>query len=61
MPTDARFKSTGLERAQALAADLAWFKETYGLDAPALEEDGPGVRVPHSMQARITLWRGKLA
>jgi hypothetical protein len=36
-------QATGLERSQVLVKDLAWFKETYGLDAPELKEDGPGM------------------
>ncbi len=39
---DAAFQNTGLERSKALAEDIAWFKQTYGLDPPALKEDGPG-------------------
>lgn len=41
-PEYAAFQNTGLERAQALAKDLEWFKATYGIDAPAVQEDGPG-------------------
>jgi len=41
-PEYAKFQNTGLERSQPLAADVAWFKETYGLTAPQPEEDGPG-------------------
>ena len=39
---DARFQDTGLERSAALAKDIDWFKQTYGLEAPEAEEDGPG-------------------
>lgn len=33
-PEYAPFKATGLERGAALAKDIAWFKQRYGLDAP---------------------------
>ena len=42
LSADARFQDTGLERSVALAKDIDWFKHTYGLDAPQVEEDGPG-------------------
>lgn len=38
----AAFRDTGLERVAALDADIAWFKTEYGLDPPALADDGPG-------------------
>lgn len=41
-PADAAFRATGLERAAALAEDLAWFQSTYGIAAPQLSESGPG-------------------
>eukprot|EP00775_Hariotina_reticulata_P008943 gene8943-9120_t len=41
-PEYAKFQDTGLERSPALAADIAWFREQYGLSAPELKEDGPG-------------------
>jgi heme oxygenase len=33
-PEYAQFQNTGLERAGALAKDLAWFEATYGIKAP---------------------------
>ena len=34
----AAFRNTGLERSAPLAQDIAWFKETYGLEPPAVKE-----------------------
>ena len=39
----APFRATGLERAAALRADIAWFANTYGLTPPTLAPDGPGL------------------
>ncbi|KAK9828681.1 hypothetical protein WJX72_001504 [[Myrmecia] bisecta] len=41
-PDYARFQNTGLERAAALAKDIAWFQSEFGLSPPELQEDGPG-------------------
>ncbi len=41
-PADARFQNTGIERSAALEKDIAWFRETYGLEPPPVTEDGPG-------------------
>jgi hypothetical protein len=37
------FQNTGLDRVAALDKDLAWFKQQYGVDAPALPADSPGL------------------
>ncbi len=58
---DASFRNTGLERSKALAADLAWFKQTHGLDAPVLAEDGPGARLWHAVVRCRVLVRPALA
>jgi len=36
------FQNTGLERSAALAADIAWFKEAYGMEPAELSAEGPG-------------------
>jgi hypothetical protein len=41
-PADAAFQNTGLERSQALADDLAYFKEKYGLTPKPAGADSPG-------------------
>lgn len=41
-PLYAPFRATGLERAAALRADIAWFEATYGLTPPPLDPAGPG-------------------
>lgn len=41
-PEYAKFQNTGLERSAALAADLAWLQQEYGLPAASVAEDGPG-------------------
>ncbi len=38
----ASFQHTGLERGAALARDLAWFQETFGLVPPPPSADSPG-------------------
>jgi len=38
-----RFQNTGLERTEPLEKDIAWMRETYGLEAPELTADGPGL------------------
>lgn len=38
----AYFRNTGLERGPALAKDIEWMAETYGLEVPRLKEDGSG-------------------
>ncbi|KAF5828604.1 heme oxygenase 1 [Dunaliella salina] len=39
----AAFRNSGLERAGPLAEDIAWVSSTYGLQPPAVTEDGPGM------------------
>jgi len=39
----AEFRSTGLERSERLARDIAFFKEEYGLEPSPIKDDGPGV------------------
>jgi hypothetical protein len=51
---DAKFQSTGLERSAALAADIAWFREQYGLPAPELKEEGPGRTYARHLQQIAT-------
>lgn len=41
-PADRRFQDTGIERSAALGKDIQWFSDTYGLQPPAITEDGPG-------------------
>lgn len=41
--TYAPFRNSGLERSAALAADIAWFKQTYGLVPGPVTADGPGM------------------
>jgi len=41
-PEYARFTKTGLERSKALVEDIKWFEETYTLQAPPVQPDGPG-------------------
>ena len=38
------FRNTGLERSQALAQDVRWFKEKYGMEPTETGADGPGAR-----------------
>ena len=38
------FRDTGLERSQALAEDVRWFRERYGLEPAETGDDGPGAR-----------------
>ena len=40
----APFRDTGLERSRALAQDVRWFKEKYGLEPAETGDDGPGGR-----------------
>jgi heme oxygenase len=41
-PDYQRFQDTGIERSAALAKDIQWFQDTYGLEPPPITEDGPG-------------------
>ena len=41
LPAVARFQETGLERADRLSKDIAFFEEEYQLE-PTIQEDGPG-------------------
>ena len=41
MSAVARFQETGLERADRLSKDIAFFKDEYQLE-PSIQEDGPG-------------------
>ncbi|KAJ9534920.1 hypothetical protein QJQ45_029589 [Haematococcus lacustris] len=43
-PEYAPLRNTGLERSQALAADLEWFKQQYGLEVPPAGPDSPGAQ-----------------
>ena len=47
----APFRNTGLERSQALAQDVRWFKEKYGLDPVDTGDDGPGARYAAELRA----------
>lgn len=38
------FRGTGLERTQALAEDLRWFKEKYDMDPAETGDEGPGAQ-----------------
>ena len=38
------FRNTGLERSQALAEDVRWFKEKYAMEPTETGDDGPGAR-----------------
>ena len=40
----APFRNTGLERSEALAEDVRWFKEKYNLEPKETGDDGPGGR-----------------
>ena len=40
---DAGFQNTGLERAAALAQDIAWMQQEYDLTPEPVQEDGPGL------------------
>ena len=40
---DTGFQNTGLERAAALAQDIAWMQQQYDLTAEPVQEDGPGM------------------
>ncbi|KIZ03427.1 heme oxygenase [Monoraphidium neglectum] len=42
-PEYEQFQGTGLERVAAIDKDLAWFQETYGISAPQLPADSPGL------------------
>eukprot|EP00873_Tetraselmis_striata_P042604 jgi/Tetstr1/462868/TSEL_007817.t1 len=42
-PEFARFQDSGLERSEALARDIAWMADTYGMEVPQPKEDGPGM------------------
>lgn len=49
-PEYAKFQNTGLERTQALRDDIQWMQQTYKLQAPAVEGDGPGKRYALHLQ-----------
>ncbi|KAI8473643.1 MAG: heme oxygenase-like protein [Monoraphidium minutum] len=42
-PEYKKFQATGLDRVAAIDKDLAWFKATYGIEAPQLPADSPGL------------------
>ena len=52
-PIYAAFQDTGLERTGPLVKDIAWFKEAYGMEAPAA--DGPGVEYAAFLKAGTLL------
>ena len=41
-PADARLRSSGLERGQALEHDIKYLSSTYGLEVPTAAAGGPG-------------------
>ena len=42
LPADKQLTSTGLERGQALAADIEHMRQQWGLEVPVAAEDGVG-------------------
>lgn len=49
-PEYAKFQHTGLERSAALAADLQYMQQQYGLPPPVVQEDGPGATYAKLLQ-----------
>lgn len=41
-PADAKLANTGLERGEALAKDIAYMQQQWGLQAHAPAAEGPG-------------------
>lgn len=50
-PEYIQFQKTGLDRVAAIDKDLAWFKSTYGIDAPELPADSPGLAYAAKLRA----------
>jgi len=56
----AEFRSTGLERSERLARDIAFFKEEYGLEPSPIKDDGPGVAYSTFVHSHLlfSFWEG---